>query len=316
MIAAKVTHSVATPNENLHPATKSSSISPVQPMKNILVALDFSGPSLPIIRAATRFADVLHANLFVAHIFEYSDAGSRATGGIVEGLTELRQEAKRRLDDIVRGIHRKSKSMVAQAVMKDGLAAGTILEIIQDKNIDLTILGTKNHTGIERFVFGSTAEAVFRRASCPLLTIGPDVYIDKAVQPQAPIVFATDLNPRFSQAIRYAAFLCKAFGAPLHCIEVLPSSINTHGAPIISEIMKEVVLKHFIEENGLNEKPVCSIAYGNEISEAIVKYVKGHKAQLIVLGVQRTSTLASHLPAHITYRIVAGASCPVLTVSS
>jgi nucleotide-binding universal stress UspA family protein len=207
MIAAKVPHSAATPTEDVHPSTKSSSISPVRPMKNILVALDFSSPSAPIIRVATRFANVLRANLFVAHIFEYSDAGSRATGGIVEGLTELRQEAKRRLDDIVRGIHRKS--MVAQAVMKDGLAAGTILEIIQDKNINLAILGTKNHTGIERFVFGSTAEAVFRRASCPLLTIGPEVYIDKAVQPQAPIVFATDLNPRFSHAIRYAAFLCR-----------------------------------------------------------------------------------------------------------
>jgi nucleotide-binding universal stress UspA family protein len=311
MIAAKVQHSAGTPTENLHPSTTSSSISPVQSMKNILVALDFSSPSAPIVRAATRFADVLCANLFVAHIFEYSDAGTRATGGIVEGLTELRQKAARRLDDIVRRIHRKS--MVAQAVMRDGLAASTILEIIEDENIDLAILGTNNHTGMERLVFGSTAEAVFRRASCPLLIVGPEAYVDKDVQPQAPIVFATDLNPRFSHAIRYAAFLCKAFGAPLHCIEVLPSSINTHGTPIMSEIMMEA-LQHFIEENGLDEKPVCSIAYGTEISEAIVKYAKDHRAQLIVLGVQRTSTLASHLPAHITYRIVAGASCPVLTV--
>jgi nucleotide-binding universal stress UspA family protein len=313
MIVAKVPHSIATPTANLHPSTKFSSISPMRPMENILVALDFSSPSAPIIRAATRFADVLCANLFVAHIFEYSDAGARATGGIVEGLTELRQKTARRLDEIVRRIHRKS--MVAQAVMRDGLAARTILEIIEDDNIDLAILGTKNYTGLERFVFGSTAEAVFRRASCPLLIVGPEAYVDRAVHPQAPIVFATDLNPRFSHAIQCAAFLCKAFGAPLHCIEVLPASTNTPGAPIISEVMKEV-LRNLTEENGLDETPVCSIAYGDDISEAVVKYAKDHKAQLIVLRVQRTSTLASHLPAHITYRIVAGASCPVLTVSS
>jgi nucleotide-binding universal stress UspA family protein len=313
MIAAKVPHSAATSTDNLHPSTTSSSISPVQSMNRVLVALDFSSPSAPIVRTATRFAKVLHAELFVAHIFEYSDAGSRATGGIVEGLTGVREKAKRRLGDIVHRIRRKA--IVAHAVTRDGLAGGTILEIIEDKNIDLAILGTRNHAGMERFVFGSTAEAVFRRASCPLLTIGPEAYVDRAVQPEAPIVFATDLNPRFSHAIRYAAFLCKAFGVPLHCIEVLPPSINSHGAPITSEIMKEA-LKHLIDENGLDEKPVCSIAYGNDISEAIVKYAKDHSAQLIVLGVQRTSTLASHLPAHITYRIVAGASCPVLTVSS
>ncbi len=78
MIAAKVPHSAATPTEDVHPSTKSSSISPVRPMKNILVALDFSSPSASIIGVATRFANVLRANLFVAHIFEYSDAGSRA----------------------------------------------------------------------------------------------------------------------------------------------------------------------------------------------------------------------------------------------
>jgi nucleotide-binding universal stress UspA family protein len=313
MITAKVLPSVPSPTVKFEPSTKSSSISPTRPIKNILVALDFAGSSAPIVRVATRLADALHAKLFVAHVFEYSDAGARATGGIVEGLTELRQKAKLRLDDVVRRIRRKS--MAAQAIIRDGLAASTIVEIIDDHYINLAILGTKNHAGMERFVFGSTAEAVFRRASCPLLTIGPEAYVNKTLQPDAPIVFATDLNPRFSHAIRYAALLCKAFEVPLHCIEVLPSSINTHGVPIISEIMK-AALKQLAEGNGLDQKPVCSIAYGNDISETIVKYAAEHKAQLIVLGVQRASTLASHLPAHITYRIVAGAPCPVLTFCS
>jgi nucleotide-binding universal stress UspA family protein len=145
MIAARVPHSAATSAKNLHHSTTSSSISPVQSMKSILVALDFSSPSAPIVRTATRFARVLHADLFVAHIFEYSDAGSWATGGIVEGLTEVREKAKRRLGDIVRRIRRKD--IVVQAVTRDGLAAATILEIIEDKNIDLAILETRNRAG-------------------------------------------------------------------------------------------------------------------------------------------------------------------------
>lgn len=306
MMAAKSSYPAAASTEDLCSFGNSSAISPSRPTKNILVALDLSSPSVWLIQTAVHFATMLHANLFVAHIFEYSDAG------IVEGVIGLRQESKRRLDNIVRKIH--SEKIIAQSVMRYGPAAPTILKIIRDKNIDLAILGTTNKTGMERFIFGSVAEAVFRRAPCPMLTIGPEANLDQSTHTQGPIVFATDLNTRFFHAIRYAAFLSKAFGAPLHCIQVLPPSIDTHGVPIISAIMTGA-LKHLVEENGLDERCVCSNIYGKKISETIVEYAKERKAELIVLGIQRTSPLASHLPPHITYEVVAGASCPVLTVS-
>lgn len=305
MMVAKIPYPAAASTDNLYPCGESYSVSPLRPTKNILVALDLSSPSAQLIQTAVRFATMLHANLLVAHIFEYSDAG------IVEGVIGLRQESKRRLDNIVQKIHRKN--IAAQSVMRYGPTVPTILRIIKDKNIDLAILGTRNRAGMERFVFGSAAEAVFRRASCPMLTIGPEAKLDKSTRTQAPIVFATDLNPQLFHAIRYAVFLSKGFGAPLHCIQVLPPSIDTHGAPIISAIMTGA-LKHLIQENGLDERCVCSNVYGERVSEAIVKYAKEHKAQLIVLGIQRTSALASHLPPHITYEVVAGASCPVLTI--
>lgn len=303
---AKISYPAAASAENLYSCGKSSSISPLRPTRNILVALDLSSPSDPLIQTAVRFATILHANLFVAHIFEYSDAG------IVEGVIGLRQESKRRLDNIVQKIHRKN--IVAQSVTRYGPAVPSILGIIKDKNIDLAILGTRNRVGLERFVFGSAAEAIFRRAPCPMLTIGPNARLDESTPAQGPIVFATDLNPQLFHASRYAALLSKSFGAPLHCIQVLPPSIDTHGAPIISAITTGA-LKHLIQKNGLDERCVCSNVYGKRVSEAIVKYANEHKAQLIVLGIQRTSAFASHLPPHITYEVVAGASCPVVTIS-
>jgi len=306
-MAAKIGFSAATSTENLYPSGTSISASPFSgSIKNILVALDLSGPSAPHIQTAIRFANMLHANLFVAHIFEYADAG------IVEGMIGVRQEAKRRLDNIVERILRRG--IVAQSVIRYGAAAPTILKVIKDKKIDLAILGTRNKARMERFVLGSVAEAVFRRAPCPMLTIGPKANLDQRVHTQSPVVFATDLNTRLFHAIRYAALLSKGFGAPLHCIQVLPHSIDTHGLPIISAIMTGA-LKNLLEENGLDERCVCSNVYGNKVSESIVEYAKERKAELIVLGIQRTSALASHLPPHITYEVVAGASCPVLTVS-
>ena len=57
------------------------------------------------------------------------------------------------------------------------------------------------------------------------------------------------------------------------------------------------------------------ILNGQEISYAVVDYARQHNARLIVLGVRQASLLASHVPEHITYRIITEASCPVLTMA-
>jgi Universal stress protein family len=47
--------------------------------------------------------------------------------------------------------------------------------IITQEHIDLLVLGTHARTGIEKLVMGSVAERLLRRASCPVLTVGPKV---------------------------------------------------------------------------------------------------------------------------------------------
>jgi hypothetical protein len=46
-----------------------------------------------------------------------------------------------------------------------------------------------------------------------------------------------------------------------------------------------------------------------------INYAREKKARLIVLGVRRASMMALHVSAHIAYRIITEAPCPVLTVA-
>ncbi|MBI5198857.1 MAG: universal stress protein [Nitrospirae bacterium] len=45
------------------------------------------------------------------------------------------------------------------------------MKVARDKKIDLIIIGTHGRTGIDRFLFGSTAEKVVRKAPCPVLSV-------------------------------------------------------------------------------------------------------------------------------------------------
>jgi len=46
-----------------------------------------------------------------------------------------------------------------------------------------------------------------------------------------------------------------------------------------------------------------------------VDYARQQHAKMIVLGVRQASLLASHVPEHITYRVITEACCPVLTMA-
>ena len=190
-------------------------------------------------------------------------------------------------------------------------------ETITSNAIDLAILGTNALHGFERLVFGSTAEVVLRKASCPVLTVGPQASnAPGQLRLKSPVVFATDFHLTTTHAICYAAAICKVTKSPLHCLHVLPRTLEGGSRKHITlQIMTEA-LKHVANESGTTiDPPVCAITYGSEISNAVVDYARQQKAKLIVLGVRQASIVASHVPAHIAYRIITEAPCPVLTMA-
>jgi nucleotide-binding universal stress UspA family protein len=281
----------------------------------VLLATDFSLASQGAFKTAVRLCKTLQASLFILHVFEYANAVPPETGERFLELDSLYEEAQRSLNDLVQVAQRAG--VTCEAAMGSGIAELTILEMISLKEVDLTVLGTNALHGFERLVFGSTAEAVLRKAPCPVLTVGPQAAGSaKADKPESPVVFATDFHLTTTHAIRHAASFCKMMGSPLHCLHVLPRTlaggVRRH---IIPQIMTEA-LQHVASESGtVIEPPVCAVAYGSEISNAVVDYARQQKAKLIVLGVRQASMVASHVPAHIVYRIITEAPCPVLTVA-
>ncbi len=52
-----------------------------------------------------------------------------------------------------------------------GYAATEILRLVEEKKIDLLVMGSHGLTGIAHVLFGSTADRVVRRAACSVLTV-------------------------------------------------------------------------------------------------------------------------------------------------
>lgn len=282
---------------------------------NVLLASDFSDASQAAFQTALGICGIVRAKLTILHVFEHAEVVPPETSGRLLELDKLYAEAQIHLDNLA-GVVRMA-GVPCETVLRGGLAPETILQTIRSKQIDLAVLGTNALHGFERLVFGSTAESVLRAAPCPVLTVGPlAVKTVRAQQIGGPIIFPTDFHESTMHAIRYAASFCEATSSPLHCLHVLPRTVEGGDqSRMVPWIMTEA-LKQVAAKKGITIDPsLCAITYGSEISNAVVDYARQHKARLIVLGIRQASMMASHVPAHIAYRIITEAPCPVLTMA-
>jgi nucleotide-binding universal stress UspA family protein len=282
----------------------------------LLVATDFSPASEAAFRTALETCTALGAKLTLLHVFEYAEPAPPETGGLLLELQMLRERCGATLSEM--RLEAERAGVACDSILETGLASSIILDIIEAKGIDLVVLGTNALHGFERLVFGSTAEAVLRKSPCPVLTVGPRV-CGKACQENhadGPIIFATDFDFTTIHAIRYAARFSNLKAAPLHCLHVLPRTLEAGSqSEIVPAIMSEALQQLASESGVLIDQPICATTFGSEVSYAVVDYAREKHAKLIVLGVRQASLLASHVPEHISYRIITEANCPVLTMA-
>lgn len=199
--------------------------------------------------------------------------------------------------------------------MLDGDPVPGILTAVKHHKADLLVLGTHGSRDLERFVLGSTAEEILRKASCPVLTVGPNVHDPhRGSMLFQHILLATDFSTEATAAAPYALSLAAEAASHISICHVLPvghtkamdaTQLQTKFTRTLHKIIREDIWKKCA--------PEYAVESGNAADE-ILGFAAKQKADLIVLGVRSASIIATHLIAGIAFRVISGASCPVLTV--
>jgi nucleotide-binding universal stress UspA family protein len=281
----------------------------------ILLATDFSRSSKAAFETALDLCRTFSASLFILHIFEYASEISPQMPQVPAEVNNLYRDAEQSLDCLLQSA--RDRSVPCDGSIVGGLPPQSIIETIDALGIKLVVLGTNANRGLERFIFGSTAEAVLRKAPCPVVVVGPRVRnLDKVAQ-GGPVVFATDFHSSTVHAVRYAASVCRATGSALHCLTVLPTTVEGGlRSKLIPEVMNQA-LHHVALESGTEiAPPTCTTVFGPDIPDSVTNYAKTQKASLIVLGVHSAPAIVSHGRWNATCRLIAESPCPVLTVNT
>ncbi len=92
-----------------------------------------------------------------------------------------------------------------------------ILAYVDEIGADLVVMGTNARSGFGRAVLGSTAEAVLRRAACPVLTVGSGA----AVRGAGPVLVPVAFESGSDTALETGAAFAEAWSAPLMALHVV-----------------------------------------------------------------------------------------------
>lgn len=140
----------------------------------MLVATDFSEPSIRALARARVLARQTSADLLVVHVLEHvlalDDLGGEPRPDVSSVNVSLEASARRQLEGIVDEPDRRDLN-ARTLLVKASSAAHGILTAAADTQAELVVVGTHGRTGLSHLFGGSVAEAVVRRAPCSVLVV-------------------------------------------------------------------------------------------------------------------------------------------------
>jgi nucleotide-binding universal stress UspA family protein len=145
-------------------------------IRHILIATDFSPTATHAAHFAAGLAAQIGARLTLLGVYSLAvlttpEAVYVATEDEQRARAELERE---RLQRLAHELLPAGSRIECLAV--EGEAPATILRVAEEQAVDLIVVGTHGRRGVRRLLLGSVAEGVVRRATCPVLTVGPKAH--------------------------------------------------------------------------------------------------------------------------------------------
>ena len=278
--------------------------------KNILFLTDFTEASIPAYAYALAFGKKFDARLYPAHVvipFVPTEAEYRVAPDL---RTQQVEAARKRITDLFAGSGANYQGLVAE-----GSVEAAVPDWTAKHGIELIVTGTHARKGVDRFFLGSTAEEIFRTATCPVLTVGPHVEpVNKAEFKINRILYATSLTKGSEPALAYALSFAREPDAELTIMHVVDDDVQVDPDPrVAEELAWQKVRKLAPADEGLAHRPEFIVTQG-DVAKKIVEFAKRESPDLIVLGLSPNQKTSTHFQRGIAYKVISAAPCPVLTV--
>lgn len=276
-------------------------------LNNVLLATDFSHASKLALPYAIALARQYGAKVLMARAISPGPRVSVTFDPLPAEADPVQLDAARNLADFAR-----TESLPHEELFERGDLWTVISDVSQRHRIDLIVAGAHGRQGLRKLILGANAEKIYRRKSCPVLTISPNVRpLRSSIWKLKRILFPTDRSHISLTALPYALSLAEENEAILTVVQFMPL-FPPENREVDEAIARKALRALIPAEAAAWCKPEFLVRFGFP-GEGILRLAGEREVDLIVMGVCEESR-SKQLPWPVASQVVAEARCPVLTV--
>lgn len=274
-------------------------------MKKILVPSDFSAQSNEAYQVATDLAMKVKSEMLLLHVLTVPslyDTGY--TGDPLffdpQYLKQIEQATKKELEKMKGQLRDKSIEVTTEVVYGNLIAVAR--KMIEERNIDLVVMGTSGASGFTEMFIGSNTEKMVRFSPVPVLAIRKAVDLNSVKN----ILLPSTLDLNQTDFIKKLKDLQQFFNATLHIL-LINTPVHFRRAAEGNEVLEEFV-KHYKLSN-------CKIHFRNNDHEdvGIMEFVNSEHVDLIAMATHARKGLAHLFNDSLTEKIVNHIHIPIWT---
>jgi nucleotide-binding universal stress UspA family protein len=264
-----------------------------------------------------------NATLILFHAGELHFAAAPSLGGLDGGFggeleyidpTAMERAETRALDPLAR--RARAAGVHCRVLVRPGPAADGILQTAREKSADRIVMGTHAPGPIGKLLIGSVAESVLRRSPVPVCVVGPQAMGHSAESGAShSVLCAVSRMETGGLVTAFAAEVATRSHAGLIVQHVIRP--QDCAGPLMEECFGEIESKLMaLVPTRLRQKvhPEPFVVPG-EPSEEVLYLSRKRHTDLIVMGAHGASAFAAIARQGVVYKVMAHASCPVMTLS-
>jgi nucleotide-binding universal stress UspA family protein len=148
-----------------------------KPYSNILVPYDGSTYSQKALKMAIEMARAFDSSLYLVNVIDISAVsppGKIHSKSTQKTLDQIRNSVKTSVESYLQKIQKNyiDSGVIVKGFVLEGDIVGKLLKLIQDRDIDLIIIGSKGLSGISKIItLGSVSRRISELAKCPVVIV-------------------------------------------------------------------------------------------------------------------------------------------------
>lgn len=280
--------------------------------RKILVAFDVSEPGANALRQSFRLANDEKCWITVVSVIPPYEGDLAMTG-----LANLGEAMRKPCEDALAEAQRiaTAERALIKTVCETGAIHERIIDVAEEENCDLIVLGRTGRRGLGRALIGSVASRVIGFSRRDVLVVPPGARIG-----WERLLLATDGSRYSSAAAERAIDFAKSYGGEIQAVSVVDIPPETYAEAMNAVDKLTAKAKEFVQDvkkaaGARGVKATGFVAEG-EAYQVITSLAEKERADVIVMGSHGRTGLRRLLMGSVAEKVIGHATCPLLIVKT